>query len=220
MDTNQNPSKKKKTKLKRPHAEADSDSDSDQTLFPKFIMLESMEDTPITKLSPFIIEKTLNSFIKAKFVKKLITNTLLIEVEINPFSDLLLKQKYFYNLKIKVYSHNTLNSSKGVVRSPELSLCTLNEIKNNLRKQGVTDAKQISIKRSNQIIPTNTYILNFNTPKPPTEIKIGYLITKVETYIPNPLRCHNCQKFGHHKEKYTKPPICKNGREIGNYIDC
>ena len=29
-----------------------------------------MEDTPITKLSPFIIEKTHNSFIKAKLVKK------------------------------------------------------------------------------------------------------------------------------------------------------
>ena len=106
------------------------------------------------------------------------------------------------------------------MRSPDLSLCTLDEIKNNLRKQGVTDAKQISIQRNNQIIPTNTYILNFNTPKPPTEIKIGYLITKVETYIPNPLRCHNCQKFGHYKEKCTRPPICKNCEETGNHIDC
>ena len=106
------------------------------------------------------------------------------------------------------------------MRSPDLSLCTLDEIKNNLRKQGITDAKQIFIKRNNQIIPTNTYILKFNTPKPPTEIKIGYLITKVETYIPNPLRCHDCQKFGPHKEKCTRPPICKNCRETGNHIDC
>ena len=29
-----------------------------------------MEDTPIAKLSPFIIEKNLNNFIKAKSVKK------------------------------------------------------------------------------------------------------------------------------------------------------
>ena len=184
MDTKQNQnSSKKKTKLKRPHAESDS-NDSDQTLFPKFIVLESMEDTPITKLSSFIIEKPLKqkkTFIKAKSVKKLINNTLLIEVEKKTFSDLLLKQKYFYNLRNKVYPHNTLNSSKGVLRSPDLSLCTLDEIKNNLCKQGVTDAKQISIKRNNQIIPTNTYILNFNTPKPSTEITIGYLITKVET---------------------------------------
>ena len=98
------------------------------------------------------------------------------------------------------------------MRNPDLSLCTLDEIKTNLCKQGVTDAKRISIKRSNEIISTNTYILNFNTPKPPTEIKIGYLITKVETYIPNPLRCYNSQKFGHHKEKCTRPPTCKNTR--------
>ena len=72
-------------------------------------------------------------------------------------------------------------------------------------------------KQSNNL---NTYILNFNIPKLLTEIRIGYLITKVETYIPNPLRCHNCQKFGHHKEKCTRPPTCKNCRKTGNYIDC
>ena len=139
-----------------------------------------------------LLKKPLTVLLKQNLLKKLINDTLLIEAEKIFLLNLLLKQKYFYNLKIKVYPHNTLNLSKGVVRSPDLSLCTLDEIKNNLRGQGVTDAKQISIKRNNQIIPTNTYILNFNTPKPPTEIKIGYLITKVETYIPNPLRCHNC----------------------------
>ena len=50
---------KKKPKLKHPHTESDSDNDSDQTIFPKFIVLESMEDTPITKLSPFIKKKPL-----------------------------------------------------------------------------------------------------------------------------------------------------------------
>ena len=45
-------------------------------------------------------------------------------------------------------------------------------------------------------------------------------MTKVETYIPNPLRCHNYQKFGHHKEKCTRPPICKNCGETRNHIDC
>ena len=49
----------KNPKLKCLHAESDFDNDSDQTLFPKFIVLESKEDTPNTKLSPFIIEKPL-----------------------------------------------------------------------------------------------------------------------------------------------------------------
>ena len=106
------------------------------------------------------------------------------------------------------------------MRSPDLSLCTLDKIKSSLRKQGVTDAKQISIKRNNPIISTNTYILNFESPKTPTEIKISYLITKVEIYILNPLRCHNSQKFDHHKKKCTRPPTCKNGGATGNPIDC
>lgn len=59
---------------------------------------------------------------------------------------MLLKQN---KLKIKAYPHTSLNSSKGVVRSPDLSLCTLDEIKNNLRKQGVTDAQRILIKKKN-----------------------------------------------------------------------
>ena len=212
MDTkqNQNPSKKP-PKLKRLYAESDSNNDTDQTLFLNFIMLESTEDTPITNLSPFIIEKLFKKinqqYPAGRNAKK-------------SFLDLLQEQKNFHNLKIKAYPHNSLNLSKGVVRSLDLSLCTLDEIKSNLCKQGVTDAKWISIKRNNQIILTNTYILDFNTPKPPTEIKIDYLITKVETYISNPPRCHNCQKFGHHKEKCTRPLMCKNRRETGNHIDC
>ena len=34
------------------------------------------------------------------------------------------------------------------------------------------------------------------------------------------MRCHNCQKFGHHEEKCTRPPICENFGETGNHIDC
>ena len=104
MDTKkrQNPRKNFQT-LKHRHAESVLDNNSDQNLFPIFIVLESMEDTPITKLSPFIIEKTLSSQTKPKSVKKLINNILLVEVPKKTFSDLLLKQKYLYDLKIKAY---------------------------------------------------------------------------------------------------------------------
>ena len=47
-------------------------------------------------------------------------------------ADKILKWKHFDNLKIKTYPHNTLNTSKGVVKSHEFSLCTLDEIKTNL----------------------------------------------------------------------------------------
>ena len=51
----------------------------------------------------------------------------------------------------------------------------------------------------------HTYILTFNKPTTPTSIRIGYINTKIEIYIPNPLRC---QKYGHPRNKCTRPPIC------------
>ena len=32
----------------------------------------------------------------------------------------------------------------------------------------------------------------------------------VEVYIPNPLRCYNCQGFGHHEDNCMKKPVCGN----------
>ena len=124
--------------------------------------------------------------------------------------------KTFGGLKIKSYAHLSLYTSKGVVRSSELSLCTLDEIRSYLQQQGVTDVKRISIKRNEEIINTNTYIFSFNKPQLTKEIKVGYNIIKVSQYIPNPLRCYNCQKFGHHETKCLKSPVCKKCRGSGS----
>ena len=90
----------------------------------------------------------------------------------------------------------------------------------NQKKQNVIDVKRITIKKQNEIIETSTYILTFNNPKPPLEIKIGYTVVKVETYIPNPRRCHNCQKYGHLKQHCTRKQVCvKCGEQEPNHIE-
>ena len=122
----------------------------------------------------------------------------------------------FAGLKIKSFPHFSLNTSKGVVRSSELSLCTLDEIKTYLKNQGVSDVKRITINRNQETITTNTYIFTFNTSQVPKEIKVGYNLIKVNPYIPNPLRCYNCQKFGHHESKCLKPTVCKKCGESGS----
>ena len=73
--------------------------------------------------------------------------------------------KMFHNLKINVYPHKTLNKSKGVVRSAELSLYSIEEIEKELKKQGILEAKRITSWRNNQSIKTNTYIITFDKPK-------------------------------------------------------
>ena len=73
--------------------------------------------------------------------------TLLIEIHNKNPSEELLKWKHFDNIKIKTYPHNSLNTCKGVVKSHELSLCTLDEIKTNLKDQNVTEIWRIQIKK-------------------------------------------------------------------------
>ena len=42
--------------------------------------------------------------------------------------------------------------------------------------------------------------MTFDQPKISRRIKVGYTMERVEQFIPNPLRCYNCQKYGHHED--------------------
>ena len=72
------------------------------------------------------------------------------------------------------------------MRSKELSLCSLEEIKSELKNQGVMDIKRITIKEEGKIIATNTYAMTFNRSTIPEKIKVGSTMKRVEQFIPNP----------------------------------
>ena len=122
----------------------------------------------------------------------------------------LLKTTKIFDLKVKISLHNSLSSSKGVIRCLELRPCSDKEIIENLKEQGVTGVRNVSVRRNGVIKPTNTYVLTFNTPILPKKIKVAFLSVNVEVYIPNPLRCYQCQVFGHHEDYCMKKPICVN----------
>ena len=106
------------------------------------------------------------------------------------------------------YPHQNLNTSKGAVRSQELPLCPLEEIKKELKPQGVTEGKRITIKRDDRIIDTNTYIVIFDLLTIPPKLKIGCTTERVEQFIPNTLQYYKCHKYGHHKDKYNRKSVC------------
>lgn len=59
--------------------------------------------------------------------------------------------------------------------------------KKQLKNQGVTEVKRITTKIEGKIKETNIYIMTFNTPTTPKELKIGYNIEKNATVHPKPL---------------------------------
>ena len=122
--------------------ELDSLDNEAEAPFPRFIIIES-NSAPITNLSPFIIEKVISTNLTPITVKKLKNQTLLVEVEKRKHADFLLKMTKFQNISVKTYPHKSLNVSKRFVRSKELSICIIKEIKRELKKQGVTEMKSV-----------------------------------------------------------------------------
>ena len=159
-------------KSKRYLSDSDSETESD---FLRFIIIESSQDKKLDQLSPFLIEKkkwypvdptqnckeTPNW--KSTFRSgKQKTRWKPIEME------------KFHNLKCRAYPHAKLNTSKGVVRTKELSLATLEEIETAFKKQGIKEYRRVTIHRNDETIQTHTYILTFEKPSIPKEIGIGY----------------------------------------------
>ncbi|GFW86829.1 uncharacterized protein TNCV_2809841 [Trichonephila clavipes] len=53
-------------------------------------------------------------------------------------------------------------------------------------------------------------------PKLPSNIKAGYLNCKVRPYIPNPLRCFKCQRFGHSQTSCRGQLTCSRCASVGH----
>ena len=124
---------------------------------------------------------------------------MLVETSRKAQTENLKKLDLFFGVPVEVTEHTTLNSSKGIIRNPVLKQETEENILDYLKPQGVTHVKRFRIKKNHEYINTNTLRLTFNSVTTPKSLKNFYQIIPVELYVPNPLRCFNCQKFGHHE---------------------
>nr|XP_054748746.1 uncharacterized protein LOC129254320 [Lytechinus pictus]XP_054748747.1 uncharacterized protein LOC129254320 [Lytechinus pictus] len=179
--------------------------------FPRFLVIQGSDPNKPLKLSPFAINKGVQSLAgPVKSIKRLRSGDILVEVERAGQASNLLKTDKFVNIPIKVSPHKTLNSCKGVVRCPELRDCDDDEILEELADQQVIDVHRITVNQNGIKKPTNTLFLTFNRSTIPSYIKVGYLRVKVDIYIPNPNRCFKCQKFGHFRSYCQLNECCEN----------
>ena len=203
----------------RPAAFSDSDDDKTTGVFDKFFVVQSLEHgKTFSNVSPFVIEKTIFSVIgKTNNIKKLRDGKLLVEIIREKQGKNLQKLESFCDIKCTVSPHKTLNSSKGIIRDRRLFCCSEEEIVNNLASQGVTHARRIKMRKGDKLVDTNTIILTFNNPIRPDKLVIFFEIIPVRPYIPNPLRCFECQKFGHHENNCKNTLICAHCAGVGNH---
>ena len=203
MDT---PNKKKRT-IEEISPSYGANSDNNWT---RFLVIESVEGSKtLSSLSPFVIDKAVKGLIgTVDNVSKMRSGGLLVEVNSSKQSEIALKLSSFFDIPVKVTPHRTLNFCKGVVRSAELAQMDTDELVEELKDFRVTEVKPIFVTREGTKKKTATMIVTFATSEVPKKLKAGFLSLSVERYIPNPLRCFKCQKFGHSQSWCKREEVC------------
>ena len=177
-------------------------------------------ERPLFKLLPFAVSKAIVAVLGSNpfNIKKLRNREILIEVDKEAQSNKLLKTTKLHLtmenvIPITVSPHYRLNTKKGVIRCPDIKECSDEEILG-LKDEGVIKLDRISVFRDGQRKPIGTFILTFQSQTLPKYIRVGYYRVAVSQFIPNPVRCYKCQKFGHTKFNCRKNEVCtKCGQE-------
>ena len=115
----------------------------------------------------------------------------------------LLKLKQFFSIPSLCKPNACLNTSRGMFRCPDLAGISIEDIVKGLEDQNVKNACRITVARDGVKLETNTIIITFQKAIIPKGLKVGFLKVPVGIYVPNPLQCYTCFKFGHHESIYN-----------------
>ncbi|GBN33068.1 hypothetical protein AVEN_7606-1 [Araneus ventricosus] len=209
----------KRTKVVLQSLESDADAEmsastSDESDILEYNASESLDDPPENLQDS---EKAISGSLgEIQSIRKLRSGDLLVEVKSRKQSQQILKLKTLGTIPVSVTAHTSLNTCKGVITCGELLNETVEKITEELNSEGVIHVRRISIRRDGQLLPTKHLILTFHKPKLPESIRAGYIKLAVRPYIPNPLRCFQCQRFGHAKGACRGTITCAHCAEIGH----
>ena len=176
-----------------------------------YLVVEPSDDTfSFRKINVFWPEKQIYAICGAVDVQieAPANGTLIIKTSSRVQTKALLKTTVFCGKKVKISLHRGRNSCQGTVFAPELRFMTEDEILSDLRGDGVTHIRRITTFRDGQRRDTNLLVLTFNSTSLPESLNIGYLKKDVKVFIPNPLRCFQCHRFGHGSRGCQKPARC------------
>ncbi|KAK7097215.1 hypothetical protein V1264_004226 [Littorina saxatilis] len=95
------------------------------------------------------------------------------------------------------------------------------ELKEGLASQGVTDVKRVMrTDKDGKKVETNTLFLTFCTATMPTRIVVLYESIPVAPFVPSPLRCFKCQKFGHSSKNCKGKDMCRDCTKEKHESNC
>ena len=123
--------------------------------------------------------------------------SLLVKTKSVTQTEKLMKAQSFGAEVCTVEKEGRLNTSRGTIHAFDLVDLSEDEIVQWLADFGVVGAKRFTRLVNGQRKNTPTVLVTFDKPTCPNRLDFDYVSYHVRPYIPNPLICHKCGKFGH-----------------------
>ena len=151
------------------------------------------EAIKLTKMNPVKIKKWLVELVGTCDIKPLASGKLVVSCSTESGGKLMKCRKYDGH-KITVQRHipaNIHQSLKGIAHGVDFDFSE-DDLKDDLSCESgikITDVKRLG--------NTKSIVITFSGTQLPSHVFFGYLRFSVKLFIPNPIRCYQCQRYGH-----------------------
>ena len=137
----------------------------------KFMVISSQDNRKVAAKSPFKINRELVKILGAKphGVTKQRSGDLMVELRSKEQERKLERVSSFLDIPVTVRPHKSLNTCKGVNKHSDFQDCTEEEFVDEF--PDVIHTSRIHVRKGDARIPTNTIVLTFDCPKPPTSLR-------------------------------------------------
>ncbi|XP_055591442.1 uncharacterized protein LOC129743433 [Uranotaenia lowii] len=176
------------------------------------ILTRTDEGETMDKINPFFIKRAIDAISAGIKIERYKNGTLLLKTVNRHQAEKMIKQtKLTDEINIAVTDHPSMNKSKGTIFCPDLIMMKDEEIVKELASSHVTEVKRITRKNSKgKFEETGAFILTFDLGTLPNSIDAAFYQCKVRPYVPFPLRCMTCLRYGHKKDQCKGNGICAN----------
>lgn len=186
------------------------------------VILRFREGNGVQALNPVKLTTVLkNQLGDIKLAKVLRDGNLLILCKSKEQSEKACKMKEVGKCKVISASKVGMGErgAKGVIWGIPLEM-SIDEIKANIKGGKIKEAKRLTVFKEGVRRETGSILLEFEGEYLPSKVYLGYIAYSVREYIPKPLRCFKCQRFGHTAAVCKGKVRCPRCGEDHEYDKC
>lgn len=182
-------------------------------------VIVEFQEASSSKLHPVKLSKAMKNEIgpikQARFLSK---GRMLIETVNKTQLESILKMKTLNEVRIKSHIPGANRKIRGVISGVPIDL-SIEDLKKEIKGGKVTVEKRLSTRYQGNVVDSLSVLLQFEGAIP-DKVKIGFLSYPVREYIPRPLRCFKCQRFGHIAGQCRAKPRCAKCAGEHEYGKC